>query len=199
MPKSIIGYSNTVIYKIVCDDENVDYIYVGSTTNFTKRKCAHKSHCNNINGKEYNQKKYVQIRENGGWESFRMIEVEKYQCNDKREAEKREEEVRLELKANMNSIRCYITEEEKKVRNAINKKAYKEANIEINKQREQLYRDNNKDLIKISNKNYREANDARIKAFKNVKHNCECGGKYTHCHKALHLRSIRHQKYIENL
>ena len=114
MPKSIICYSNTVIYKIVCNDENVDYIYGGSTTNFTKRKCAHENRCNNINGKEYNQKKYVQIRENGGWESFRMIEVEKYPCNDKREAEKREEEVRLELKANMNSQMCYITEEEKK-------------------------------------------------------------------------------------
>ena len=199
MPKINIDYSKTVIYKIVCDDENVDFIYVGSTTNFTKRKCAHKNRCNNINGKEYNQKKYVQIRENGGWENFKMIEVEKYPCNNKREAEKKEEEVRLELKANMNMIRCYITEEEKKVRDAINRKANREANIERFKQREQLCRDNNKDLIKIRNKNYREENDARIKAFKNVKHNCECGGKYTHCHKALHLRSIRHQNYLKTI
>ena len=163
MPKSIIGYSNTVIYKIVCNDENIDYIYVGSTNNFTKRKARHKSSCNNINSREY--KKYVHIRENGGWENFKLIEVEKYPCNDNREAEKREEEVRLELKANMNSCRCFITE----------------------------------DLIKISNKTYREANDAKIKAFKNVKYNCECGGRYTHCHKALHLRSLKHQNYIENL
>ena len=33
------------------------------------------------------------IKENGGWEMFRMIEVEKYSCADKREAEKRETEV----------------------------------------------------------------------------------------------------------
>ena len=199
MPRLNVDYSKTVIYKIVCNDENVDYLYIGSTTNFTKRKACHKSCCNNINSIKHNQKKYIEIRNNGGWENFKMIEVEKYPCNDKREAEKREEEVRLELKANMNSIRCYITEEEKRISNIIRTKANREANIERFKQREQLCRDNNKDLIKIRNKNYREENDARIKAFKNVKHNCECGGKYTHCHKALHLRSIRHQKYIENL
>jgi hypothetical protein len=28
------------------------------------------------------------MRENGGWDMFRMIEIEKYVCKDKREAEK---------------------------------------------------------------------------------------------------------------
>jgi hypothetical protein len=44
------------------------------------------------------------IRENGGWDMFRMIEIEKYPCNDRREAEKRENEVMKSLKASMNSI-----------------------------------------------------------------------------------------------
>ena len=44
------------------------------------------------------------IRENGGWEMFRMIEIEKYPCNDRREAEKRENEIMKSLKASMNSI-----------------------------------------------------------------------------------------------
>jgi predicted GIY-YIG superfamily endonuclease len=113
MPKINIDYSKTVIYKIVCNDENVNYIYVGSTTNFTKRKCDHKNRCNNINGKEYNHKKYVHIRENGGWENFKMIEVEKYPCNDKREAEAREEVIRFSIlpeaiKANMNNYMKYM-------------------------------------------------------------------------------------------
>ena len=43
------------------------------------------------------------MRENGGWDMFRMIEIEKYACKDKREAEKRENEIMKELKANMNS------------------------------------------------------------------------------------------------
>ena len=114
MPRLNTDYSKIVIYKIVCNDENVEYIYVGSTTDFTKRKFSHKSICNNGKHKKYNEKKYVEMRNNGGWESFRMIEVEKYPCNDKREAEKREEELRKELKANMNSYRCFITAEERK-------------------------------------------------------------------------------------
>ena len=38
MPKDIINYSSTIIYKIVCKDLNVKDIYIGHTTNFIKRK-----------------------------------------------------------------------------------------------------------------------------------------------------------------
>ena len=30
------------------------------------------------------------LRDNGGWDMFKMIEIEKFSCNDKREAERRE-------------------------------------------------------------------------------------------------------------
>ena len=43
MPKVDIDYSNTIIYKIHCKDSNVNEIYVGHTTNFTKRKNQHKT------------------------------------------------------------------------------------------------------------------------------------------------------------
>jgi len=42
-----------------------------------KRKCSHKINCYNENDKNFNQKLYQMIRENGGWDTFRMIEVEK--------------------------------------------------------------------------------------------------------------------------
>jgi len=51
------------------------------------------------------------MRENGGWDMFRMIEVEKYPCSDRREAEKRETEVMKEVKANMNSMSSYVSED----------------------------------------------------------------------------------------
>jgi len=54
------------------------------------------------------------IRENGGWDMFKMIEVEKYQCNDKREAERRENEVMKELKANMNTYSSFLNEDQSK-------------------------------------------------------------------------------------
>ena len=53
------------------------------------------------------------IRDNGGWEMFKMTEIEKYPCKDKREAEKRENEVMKELKANMNMKQSYVSKEER--------------------------------------------------------------------------------------
>jgi hypothetical protein len=35
-----------------------------------------------------------------------------------------------------------------------------------------------------------------IHAKKNEKHNCICGGKYTHVHKQQHIRSAKHQQYL---
>jgi hypothetical protein len=87
---------------------------VGHTTSFDKRKTAHKNNCYNEKDKKYNLKLYQMIRENGGWDTFKMIEVEKYPCNDRREAERRENEVMKELKANMNTYSSFRTVEEMK-------------------------------------------------------------------------------------
>ena len=82
MPKEIIDYSRTIIYKIVCNDLNVKHTYVGHTTNFIKRKQQHKKRCINPDNQKYHLKVYQIMRENGGWESFSMIEIEKYNFND---------------------------------------------------------------------------------------------------------------------
>ena len=43
MPKRIIDYQKTVMYKIVCNDLNIiKSLYVGHTTDFTNRKRQHK-------------------------------------------------------------------------------------------------------------------------------------------------------------
>ena len=122
MPKIAIDYSKCCIYKIEhIDNENL--LYIGYTTNFNKRKGEHKNNCKNEKSKEFKSKLYRMIRENGNWEMFRMIEVEKYPCNDRREAERRETEVMKELKANMNMIKSFNTIEEKKnTKNCIEKK-----------------------------------------------------------------------------
>ena len=78
----VIDYSNTIMYKIVPNDLNLDLIYIGHTTNFRTRKSLHKSRCNNINGKCYNSKVYSMIRENGNWSEWSMVEIEKYPCLD---------------------------------------------------------------------------------------------------------------------
>ena len=91
MPKQKIDYSKTEIYKLIHkDDINNENIYIGSTSNFIVRKCAHKSSCNNEKSKEYNIKVYQNIRDNGGWEEWSMLLVEKFPCVDKKEADVRE-------------------------------------------------------------------------------------------------------------
>ena len=54
MPKKIIDYSKTIIYKLVCNDLNTTDVYVGHTTNYVKRKASHKERCNNEKSKKYN-------------------------------------------------------------------------------------------------------------------------------------------------
>ena len=50
-------YAKTIIYKLINYD-CPDLVYVGSTTNFTKRKQHHKQRCLNINDKKHNLKVY---------------------------------------------------------------------------------------------------------------------------------------------
>ena len=76
-------------------------------------------------------------------------------------------------------------------------KEYRETNKSKIQEADIIYRNAHKDNIKEGNKKYREANDARIKELKNTKFDCACGGKYTHCHKALHFKGIKHLKYFE--
>ena len=111
MPKVPMDYSKCCIYKIEhIDDESL--VYVGHTTNFDKRKTQHKYYCKKDNHRHYNLKVYQMIRQNGDWEMFKMIEVQKYPCADRREAERRENEVMKELRASMNTKKSFRTQDE---------------------------------------------------------------------------------------
>lgn len=90
MPKIQVDYKHTVIYKIICNDLSITDCYVGHTTNFIKRKYQHKINCENQNDVKYNFKIYTIIRQNGGWQNWTMVEIEKYPCNDRNEAIARE-------------------------------------------------------------------------------------------------------------
>jgi hypothetical protein len=99
MPKTPIDYKKTIIYKIVCLDLDIKDNYVGSTTCFVKRECKHKADCNN----KKNLKIYNIINNNGGWNNWEMIEIEKYPCTDSNEARMRERYYYEQLKSTMNS------------------------------------------------------------------------------------------------
>ena len=97
------------IYKLCCDD--TDKFYVGSTRNRKERVRQHRD-ASKVN----NTKVYQTIREFGGWDNWRMVDLEQYTCEIKRQAEYREEEWRAELKHQLeyrfiapclNSRKCY--------------------------------------------------------------------------------------------
>ena len=97
----MVNYQNGMIYKIA--HRYSPYVYIGSTTNFNRRKSQHKDNCNNENGKAYNFKVYQTIREMGGWDNFQMVLVIKCPCDDKKELQAKEFEYQQLFDANMNT------------------------------------------------------------------------------------------------
>ena len=99
MPKENIDYSNTIIYKIFCKDENIKDFYIGHTTNFSQRKYAHK-----LAVKHNNSKLCKFIRENGGWINWNMIELSKHNCKNSLDAKMIEYSYHKNLKPTLNDI-----------------------------------------------------------------------------------------------
>jgi len=167
-----------IIYKICCDDLP-EFIYVGSTKSFRNRKSSHK--------KDYNKgdtkKLYTTIRENGGWDKWRMVILEDIGEVSLTQARIKEEEHRVKLNANMNSQRCFRTEEEKK---------YYENNKEKMLDYQKDYYQNNKEHIKEYHKEWYE--NIKDKMFE-----CECGRTIKYTGKAEHKNSLFHKKYISNI
>ena len=102
MTRVNIDYTKSVIYKIVCKNTDITDLYIGSTTNFAKRKNCHKTMCNNINSKLYSLNVYNCIRNNGGWDNWVMIMVEQYNCNNGDELRARERYYIDALKPSLN-------------------------------------------------------------------------------------------------
>ena len=151
MSNLLANYSNTVIYKIFCKDSQINDIYIGHSTNFYQRERIHKSNCNNINAKGYNYKIYKIIRENGGWDNWDMIIIEKYKCNNVEEAKERE---RFWIEKESSSMNITIPNRSKKEYQQIYSMIHKEELTEKAKQ----YRIKNKDKIK----EYVDANKEKI-------------------------------------
>jgi hypothetical protein len=118
MPKNNTDYSNTIIYKISCNDTNITDVYVGHTTNFVQRQNSHRQCCENNNSKLYRV-----IRENGGWSNWSMNIINFYNCKDHYEARQKEQEYFISLKATLNSVEPFPNPTIKKdsiIKNVVN-------------------------------------------------------------------------------
>jgi hypothetical protein len=155
----ITDYSKTIIYVIKCIDDTITEEYVGSTTNFRSRKSGHKSRCS----KDYNFKIYEFIRANGGWDNWIMIQLEEYPCKNKREAECREEQIRQDRKATLNSQRAFLTAEQ--TAEYMRKKAneYYKEHTEQMAEKAKEYRKENTEQLAEYQKDYYKKNTEKLK------------------------------------
>jgi hypothetical protein len=183
MPKIPIDYSKGLIYSIVCKTDET-LLYVGSTTNWTQRKSLHKSMCNNEKYKGYNFLVYVMVRDNGGWDNFNMNPVKEFPCENKIQLIIEEERIRVEMQANLNTRRAYISPAERKkdgkkkyeanaakfaekykgnaAKICEDRKKYREANAETLAERRKKKYEANTAKFAENNKKYYEANTAKI-------------------------------------
>ena len=177
MPRKPIDYSNTIIYKLCCNDTLIKEIYVGHTTNWTNRKQNHKNRCNNPNDKKYNLYVYQFIREHGGFDNWSMIEIEKLCCTDTHDALKNERKYIDLLGATLNKVLPTRTEKEW---NETNKEHVKKLkynwyikNKEITLSRAKTRYTQNIEYIKEYNKTYHsnEENKERVKQQRKEKNN----------------------------
>lgn len=134
-------YSNTVIYKICCKDPEIKDCYVGSSIDFNNRKLRHKYNCNDENNGKYNLYVYQFIRNNGGWNNWEIIVIERYNAVDKLDSLNRERFLIEELKANLN----------------------KNIPLKTDKEYKKKYREQNKERIKEYNKNYKKLYKEKLK------------------------------------
>lgn len=190
MPKKVIDYANSVIYKLVPNDMNLPDCYIGSTTNFNARKAQHKAVCNDPSNKKYNTPLYQTIRAKGGFDGWDMVLVENFPCKNKQELHARERHQIQEHQTNLNKLIPTRTQEE----------------------RYEIYRERDP-LICACGKQYHLSDKARHeksqrhqswiengeKKNEGIEILCDCGAQYHKADKARHIKSQRHQKFLQEL
>ena len=179
MQTVVSDYSNTFFYKIFCKDAAITDLYIGHTINFVQRKSAHKQGCNNPKSDYYNRKLYNVIRQNGGWNNWRMDIIAYHDCKDQHDARTKEQEYFISYNATLNSIEPMpmptyrnISMTPANVTNAVWKFECKNCDY---------YTSNKKDYNKhlLTQKHILDLKQQTTEAPKR-EYLCDCGKQYTH-------------------
>ena len=147
------------VYKLY--NSNYPEFYIGSTTNFKRRKKDHKSACNNESTKEYNERKYKYIREHGGFDSWKFKILEQGEYEDKKSMEKRERYFIEILNSTLNTIIPGRTdleyrESHREEANERTKKYYKENFPKVQEYKKKYQQKHKKKLNAYGRANYQE-------------------------------------------
>jgi len=181
-------YQNGKVYSIVCNITKEQY--VGSTIlTLEERLRKHK----------INYNKWLQDNNNSYTSSFQILERGDYEiillencpCNNNEELRMKEREW-FDKVPNVNIIRPFITEEEKKEQIKENNKEYYEQHKEEQKEYCKEWRNQHKEQIKEFNKKYKE----QIKERNTQPFICECGSIPQYRNKTYHFKTQKHLDYL---
>tara|TARA_R110000868_G_scaffold397905_1_gene670822 strand:+ start:87 stop:716 length:630 start_codon:yes stop_codon:yes gene_type:complete len=207
----MVNYDDACIYKIA--HKYSPYVYIGSTTNFRRRKQQHKENAV-VEKQNKNYLVYQKIRELGGWNNFEMVLVKKCPCNDKLELTAIEFEYQQLFDANLNSKNAiqeedyYINRkhlkaeydkqyrEKNKEKIKENKKKYQENNREEIKENKKEYYQINKEVLDQKQKIYNEKNKEKILKKYKEKIKCECGCIIVRSQITRHRKTPKHLKLM---
>ena len=174
------------IYKLCINDSSINDFYIGSTYRLRQRKSKHKTRCYDKSKTTYSLPLYECIRNNGGFEKWNMLELEKLEYNEKKELHQRERYWIDKLKPTLNVVIPTRTAME-----------YRKENKEKIHQYMSKYRREKKEKIQETHKKYLSENSEKIKKQYSQQFECEiCGGHYTQAHKYRHTQSKKHQKAL---
>ena len=102
------------VYKFQCLDKNIKEFYIGSSVDYVSRMYDHKCHYHSTKYPYFNNLKlYKFIRNNGGWDNWQSIIVEKYENYTKQQLLVEEQKYKDLLKPQLNSINAYGRDKEK--------------------------------------------------------------------------------------
>ena len=136
-----------LVYKIELNENN---IYIGSTTN---KLCKRQGQHNYELKKKPNRKLYKSCIENN-ITVIKCVWVADVEYSSNAELRMIEEKYRTELNGNLNMVKCYTSEEDRK--------EYIKEYRENNKKKRKEFYENNKDKIKEYKKEYYEKNKDKI-------------------------------------
>lgn len=137
-------YANGKIYKIICI-EDPDQFYIGSTCLTIQQRWQ--SHKNSSRNPKKNKTKLYRTINDKGLDKYVIELVEDYPCESHLELRKREDHFILQLKPTLNTSRAWISVEESKENMDHYQQVYRVEKTEIIRERQAIYRANNKATI----------------------------------------------------
>lgn len=195
----MVNYGNSKIYKIEAINGDTGDVYIGSTTKkyLSQRMDKHRSeYIRRGKGKKVSHVSAYDIFDKYGIENCQITLIEKLECESK-------DELRAREGFYIKSIKCVnkliAGRTHKEYYNDNKEEISQKAKVEYEKKKDKIkdYRDGRKEIMKEYNKKYIQENKDKIKLKCEEKHECECGGRYTHANKAQHSKSAKHQNYYK--